>query len=160
MKNQIEHIVITANGKGTRMAKYEAPKFMLPYKGKPIIHHLLQRFPSAIVLTHHDLAGLPRYVCGPTDSRKDTLRYLEGWKKVLVLDSDIIVKGEVLPKHDSDCLYMRGGINAGLYFIKDISTTLSKMEGDDISAAMHKPQIAECETLHMGTVEEYEHHCS
>jgi len=155
-----QHIVITANGKGTRMAKYQLPKFMLPYRGKPIIHHLLERFPNAIVLTHHRLENLPIYKCEPTESRKETIAYLEGWKNTLILDSDIIVTGEVENPSSNDCLYTRDSINAGLYFAKDVTNLLRRMHGDDIVSGMDSPTILHCSTIHLGTENEYEHHCS
>lgn len=158
MNETINNIVITANGKGERMSKYKIPKFMLPYKGKPIIFYLLETFPSAIVLTHHDISGIPRYVCNPTESRKETLAYLSGWENVLILDSDIIVLGSVEKPHGKDTLYMRDGINAGLYFVKSVSRLLEKMQGDDIASGMIDPEIRHCETLHLGTIPEYEHH--
>jgi hypothetical protein len=155
-----QHIVITANGKGTRMAKYEVPKFMLPYQGKPIIHHLMDRFPNAIVLTHHRIDNLPIYKCEPTNSRKETLAYLDGWKNTLILDSDIIVKGAVEKPKDKDCVYTRDGINAGLYFAKDITNLLHRMNGCDVVSGMESPDYLHCATIHLGTENEYEHHCS
>jgi hypothetical protein len=37
---ELNHIVITANGNGSRMQKYSTPKFLLQYHGKTIIHEV------------------------------------------------------------------------------------------------------------------------
>ena len=132
MKHKLHHIIITANGKGERMARYPVPKFMLPYNGKPILRHLCEKFPS----------------------------YLKGWKNVLVVDSDIVVLGNIATEYTGDTLYMRDGINAGLYFIADVNKTLKKMQGDDIAQAMSGADILPCETIHLGTEKEYEYYCS
>lgn len=158
MRKPINNIVITANGKGERMAKYQIPKFMLPYKGRPILRHLLDFFPSAIVLTHHAIAGIPRYICQPTESRRETLEYLAGWENVLIVDSDIIVLDSVSKSYNKDSVYKRDGINAGLYFVENISRLLTDMRGDDIVSGMIEPEILACDTIHLGTESEYEHH--
>ena len=142
------------------MAKFGVPKFMLPYKGKPIIMHLMDRFPSAIVLTHHKIENLPIYQCEPTNSRKETLQYLSGWKDVLILDSDIILTGNLCDPDDKDTVYIRQNINAGLYFAKEITRLTDKMQGDDIPSGMESPASLECMTVHLGTENEYEYHCS
>ena len=160
MKHKLHHIVITANGKGERMARYTVPKFMLPYKGKPILKHLCEKFPAAVVLTHHNVDGYPVYSCQPTDSRSATLSYLKGWKNVLVVDSDIVVLGNIETEYNGDTLYMREGINAGLYFIADVNQTLEKMQGDEIANAMAGADVLQCETIHLGTEKEYEYYCS
>ena len=159
MKQKIQHIIITANGKGERMARYPVPKFLLPYKGKTILQHLYEKFPSAIVLTHHDVEGYPRYYCRPTNTRGETLAYLKGWKNVLIVDSDIVVLDGIANEYTRDTLYMRNGINAGVYFITNIDEALKRMQGDDIASAMAGADILLCETIHLGTEEEYEYHC-
>jgi len=154
--DNIDHIVITANGMGTRMSKYEVPKFMLPFKGSTIIGHLLYTFPSAIILTHHNILNLPIYKCQPTTSRKKTLEYISGWKNVLILDADIYIPEKINLPGKKDTLYVKDNINAGLYYVKEIDRLLEKMIDDDIVSGMTDFDIINCKTEHLGTAEEYE----
>lgn len=157
---KLNHIVITANGNGSRMQKYPTPKFLLEYKGKPIIEHLIDKLNNPIILTHHEIEWLPIYKCEKTESRKETLSYLRGWKNVLIVDCDIYITGHILHNYNKDTIYCRDGINAGLYFVQDINTLLKKMKGDDINSGMVNPEKKHCQTIHLGTIEEYDNHCS
>jgi len=152
-------VVITANGEGSRMKDYKIPKFLLEYNKKPIIVHLLNTFPSAIILTHHKMDWLPIYQCEKTNSRKETLEYLKGWEKTLIVDCDIIVPDYKIIEHSCDTLYVKNNINAGLYYVENVSKLLNKMTGDDIVSGMIDYKKIEIKTIHLGTPLEYDNNC-
>lgn len=88
------NVILTANGKGERMAKYGMPKHELLYKDRRICDYVLDTFPEAILATHHntewegDKVTLP-----PPKSRRHTLKELvhKGYKyDVLIIDCDIV----------------------------------------------------------------------
>lgn len=157
-------VIITANGKGERMKEVsEAPKYNLLYKGKTILDNLLSVFPNAYILTHHDLEGYKVIPCLPTETRKETLSFVEVWTDVLIVDCDIIVD-EFPFTPDEDTIYCKptnhedigGGMSAsGLYFVKSVSALLERMQGDSIASGMKEAKRVELNTKHLGTPKEY-----
>ena len=146
-------IVITANGKGSRMSKYGQPKFLLPYKGKRIIDWLYAVFNKPYILTHHNI-DLPYIKCNPTETRKQTLEYISDWENVLIVDCDIYIE-QFTHKPLKETLYICNGINAGLYYVESIATLLTNMQGDDIVSGMNNFDIVELKTKHLGTPFDY-----
>lgn len=144
-------VIITANGKGTRMVGYIKPKFLLPFKGNTILGHLLKLFPDAKVLASFYNTAYK------TNSRKDTLKYYKGEKQnIYVIDCDIYIPSFIPIVHDTDTIYTWKGRNNGIYFIKDLTAFLDRMEGDDMASGMQNPKYIELETIHLGTPGEYE----
>jgi hypothetical protein len=136
----------------------DSPKFSLYYNNKRILEHLLIIFPTAKVLTHYSIPYIDQskiIKCKPTNSRKETLENLKGMKNVLIVDCDIFIHSYVIIESNNDVLYKKANINAGLYKIKDMDITLSKMQGDAIETGMNNPLIHPLETIHLGTPEEY-----
>ena len=111
-------------------------KCLLPFRGKTILAHLLERFPDAIVLSHHEL-NVPQSIrIAPTRCRKDTLCYLTGMRSVLIVDADIYVPSFRFACTDKDAL-------------------LRYMKVDDIAGGMREHQTITMRTIHLGTPEEY-----
>ena len=148
--------VITANGDGERMRPVaNIAKCLLPFRGKTILAHLLERFPDAIVLSHHAL-NVPQSIrIAPTRCRKDTLRYLTGMRSVLIVDADIYVPSFRFACTNKDALFVYKGRNAGLYYVRSIDALLRYMKVDDIAGGMRDHQTITMRTIHLGTPEEY-----
>lgn len=150
-------VIITANGSGERMKSItDGHKCSLYYGEKRILEHLLETFPAAKVLTSYNLPYIEPYKiikCEPSNSRKETLENLRGMKNVLIVDCDIFVNSYVQIESARDVLYKKANINAGLYKIIDMDTTLSKMQDDEI--IFEHPVIMHADTIHLGTTDEY-----
>ncbi len=89
-------IVITANGKGSRMkALSQKPKHLLHYGGKRIIDCIVDAMePFGHVKVFGFYPGSKNaenwMVCGSTESRKAQLELIRDWKNVLIVDCDVI----------------------------------------------------------------------
>jgi len=88
-------VVITANGHGTRMAKYGVPKHEILFKNRRICDYVRDVFPNALLATHHETEWPigQRLMMEAPLSRTHTIRQLVKdygiRKNVLIIDCDI-----------------------------------------------------------------------
>lgn len=165
-------VIITANGSGERMKCISPlPKFSLFYKGKRILEHLIDTFPTAKVLTHYEIPYIDQskiIKCTPTNSRRETLQRFGWLGEVLIVDCDIYLPHPFkMQKSDVDVLFWKHSDNtqtekipSGLYFIKDLGMTLSywndEIENEiDIALDFATHKEVYLETIHLGTPNEY-----
>lgn len=151
--------VVTAAGRGSRMKSVSPlPKYMLHFRGKRIIDHLVESF-NPIVLSTEKMDVHTNIVIPKNESRKETLEHISELENVFILDCDIFVP-KFLPEYgdlclNNDILYKWNGRNAGIYFVKSISRLLKNMKGDDIVSGMVDYEVVQKKTIHLGTPQEY-----
>jgi GTP:adenosylcobinamide-phosphate guanylyltransferase len=150
-------VIITANGEGNRMKSISTlPKFMLNYKGKSIIQHLIEQCSPTHILTHYNILTDNVIHIEKTTSRKETIEHIKHLNNVYIVDADIVFNEDFSPNiYLTDILFTCNGRNAGIYFVKSISTLLDKMIGDDIVSGMVNFKSIEFKTVHLGTPDEY-----
>lgn len=161
------NVVITANGQGERMKQYGVPKHELPYKGLPIIEHLLNVFPNAYVLTHYDIKAPNVIKCEPTKSRKETLQNLANWRNVLIVDCDIYIKEFPFNHIYEDTVFFKYGnephfqeiepniVCSGLYYVQSMNELLKNMDDDSIYSGMKEATMCYQDSIHLGTPHDY-----
>lgn len=160
-------VIITANGSGERMKSItDGPKFSLFYKGKRILEHLIDVFPTAKVLTHYDIPYIDQgriIKCEPTNSRRETLEFIQDMENVLIVDCDIIPDTLKSLKHSppEDVTFWKYGDNTrteaipnGLYFLKSVKDRLEAMKDGEIGFIKFNEDCY-WDSLHLGTIDEY-----
>lgn len=171
------NIYITIGGQGTRL-KGISPKdkHLLYFKNKRIIDWIIDIFPNAKTIGDKK-----------TNSRRETLTLIPENNNILIIDCDIIPFGLDLSSIDTsgDCvvlfksdyskyssvilddnnkIYTSNENNnissikcSGVYFLKDLQTTLGKMNNDNsiVSGMVGASTIFENTFLRFGDIEDY-----